>query len=238
MADNYLEKRMEDLRSGKLNTSGYKQKHTTGTPKAGYLSIPFPERRVLIVGSCGEIGEAIASAFRKAGCKTALFDADKTTGERLAHDIGIRFHNTDTGSSEDLQKSLGNLLNAWHDIDITVCIIDDKATADEMTRILCDTICNWRHQLPFPNPFGGRFIAIFRNFTGKDIRSTETLSQYGFTTNSIVIQDSERLPLDSVSGLCLFLCAPGNECIHRACIPVRIFPDSLDNDAPSNEVRE
>lgn len=220
MADNYLEKRMEDLRSGRLNASSHAQKRATVPSRAGCLSIPFPERRVLVAGDLDGVGESIATAFRTAGCKTALFHADKVVGERLAHDVGIRFYNTIINEKENLQKSLSNLLNAWRDIDIAICIIDDEDSGNEIIHILCDAISKWRHRLPFPNPFGGRFIIVSRNNFAENCEYSDILSNHGFSTNRIVIQDLERLPLDSVARICLFLSAPGNEYLNGANIPI------------------
>lgn len=220
MADNYLEKRMEDLRSGRLNASSHAQKRATVSSRAGCLSIPFPERRVLVAGDLDGVGESIATAFRTAGCKTALFHADKVVGERLAHDVGIRFYNTIINEKENLQKSFSNLLNAWRDIDIAICIIDDEDSGNEIIQILCDTINMWRHHLPFPNPFGGRFIIVSRNNFTENCKYADILSNHGFSTNRIVIKELERLPLDSVARICLFLCAPGNEYLNGANIPI------------------
>lgn len=220
MADNYLEKRMEDLRNGRLNASSHAQKRVVSSPRAGCLSIPFPERRVLVAGDLDGVGESIATAFRTAGCKTALFHADKAVGERLAHDVGIRFYNTIINEKENVQKSLGNLLKAWHDIDIAICIIDDGDSGNEIINILCDTISKWRHNLPFPNPFGGRLILVSRKNFAEQGECTDVLLNHGFSTNRIVLHDSERLLLDSVARICLFLCAPGNEYVNGANIPI------------------
>lgn len=88
MADNYLEKRMEDLQSGRLGNSGKSTRVAVRPTRGGYLNIPFPERRVLITEGTHGLGRAIALAFRKADCRTAVFDTDKKEGETLAHDEG------------------------------------------------------------------------------------------------------------------------------------------------------
>lgn len=220
MADNYLEKRMDDLRSGRLTASGNTQKRSGSSSKSGHLAIPFPERRVMIVGSAERLAGAIAVAFRRARCKTALFDNDKIAGERLAHDHGIRFHNADTCNREELKNAMSNLLDAWHDIDIAIFIKNDDESGEETLQTIREVIHQWRMKLPFPNPYGGRLIIISPNFPDETDKNEVKLQSHGFTSNNIIIKETENPPIDSLSRLCLFLCAPGNEYISGAVIPV------------------
>ena len=77
MADNYLERRMEELRSGRLAIKaipGIK-------PKA---------RRILVAGGCHGIAREKALEYRKSGCRVAVFDSDEFAGKQMAHDHGIR----------------------------------------------------------------------------------------------------------------------------------------------------
>ena len=48
MADNYLEKKMEEYRRG--NSAGnYTRRMTPNGTKAGHILMPFPSRRVLVI---------------------------------------------------------------------------------------------------------------------------------------------------------------------------------------------
>lgn len=176
MADNYLERRMEDMRSGKLQ-SHIAAKRTVAPMKKGYLHIPFPPRRVLVTGGAHGIGLAIVRAFLKADCKVAVFDSDKEAGEKLAAEEGVRFYNVDVADSDAIKSAFSNLIDAWLDIDIIVsnagvstfkpitdCSIEEfKHILDiNLTPafILAKAWAEHRDRFPLPNPFGGRMIII------------------------------------------------------------------------------
>ena len=118
MADNYLERRMDDLRNGRLQQSNKIQ--ASVSQRKGYLSVNFPMRRVLVTGGANGIGLAVTRAFLKAGCKVAVMDIDREKGEKLAHDEGVRFYNVDLADKDALEKALDNLFSAWKDLDIVV----------------------------------------------------------------------------------------------------------------------
>ena len=177
MADNYLERRMEDMRNGRLQN--YKTSNRPGSApmKKGYLHIPFPPRRVLVTGGAHGIGLAIARAFLKADCKVAVFDRDMEAGEKLANEEGVRFYQVDVSDSKALQSAFDNLIKAWLDIDIiisnagvgdfkplTECSIEDfKRVLDiNLTPafILAKLWATHRSTLPLPNPFGGRMVIV------------------------------------------------------------------------------
>lgn len=225
MADNYLEKRMEDLQSGRLGNSGKSTRVAVRPTRGGYLNIPFPERRVLITEGTHGLGRAIALAFRKADCRTAVFDTDKKEGETLAHDEGVRFYLTDVYDCDALGKSLDNLLAAWRDIDIIILDIRSSVAGIDTLSVICDRIGEWRKRLPFCNPFGGRIVLI--SSKGQDLKMRnlsekikESLGKYNFTVNSVVLNSEESPDHENISRLCLFLTAPGNEIINGVSIDV------------------
>lgn len=175
MADNYLENRMDDLRNGRLSQ---KLARPGGSVlRKNYLQIPFPPRRVLVTGGANGIGRAIASAYIKAGCKVAVFDIDKSSGESIAHDMGVRFYHLDLCDTNAVSSAFENLLTAWRDLDILI----NNAGISEFHRLTdgesdnFDRIINtnlrpayilarlWAiHRKAFPSTsdFGGRMINI------------------------------------------------------------------------------
>lgn len=179
MADNYLERKMLDFKSGKLQNRirpGKISSSYTGKLK-GMLQIPFPARRVLITGGCHGIGLAITLAFCKAGCKVAVFDCDKEAGMTLASDHGIRFYHIDVADNKAMENALNNLFKAWLDIDI---IVNNAGIADFKPIVEC-SIADFKHvmdvnltpafilaqewaihrnNMPLRNSFGGRMILI------------------------------------------------------------------------------
>lgn len=174
MADNYLENKMEELRSGRLERAITRH---AANPKKGCLQVPFPPKRVLVTGGVNGIGLAIAKAFLKADCKVAVFDKDKTGGETLAHDLGIRFHHVDISDEEALTRNFDNLLASWRDVDIIVSNAGiskfkplEESSIIEFDNILATNLrplyilgMMWgrhRRKYPIPSEYGGRLIAI------------------------------------------------------------------------------
>lgn len=175
MADNYLEQRMEDLRSGRLNNSNRTTPQTA--PRKGVLQVQFPERRVLVTGGANGIGLAISRAFLKAGCKVAIMDIDRESGEQLAHDDGARFYHVDISDRQALENALDNLFSAWRDIDIVVSNAGistfqplEKSDPEMFDHIIDTNLRpsyiiarHWarhRRKYPYPSTFGGRMIMV------------------------------------------------------------------------------
>ncbi len=132
MADNYLEKRMEELRSGKLAVKG----RVPGIRPNG--------QRVLVVG--GTKGEALEKVlqFRKKGYRVAVFDSDEKERKRMAYENGIRFHRVDLNNDEALATEIESLLKAWRNIDI---VVGDANLCAEISQC----IAKWRKSMPIPD---------------------------------------------------------------------------------------
>lgn len=175
MADNYLEQRMEDFRSGKLSTTNRQMVYNS--LRRNGLNIPFPSRRVLVTGGANGIGLAIARAFLRTGCKVAVMDKDQKSGESLAHDEGARFYHVDLSEREELENALSNLFSAWKDLDIVVSNAGistfqplEDSDPDMFDRIIDTNLrptyliarawARHRKQYPIPNSYGGRLITM------------------------------------------------------------------------------
>ena len=118
MADNYLERKMEDYRSGK--SVGSKTKRLSTMSKPGTINVKFPSRRVFITGGASGIGRAIVAAFRKADCRVAFCDIDTKAGNATAQATGAQFYPVDVRDVVALEACLARLLEAWGDIDVIV----------------------------------------------------------------------------------------------------------------------
>ena len=118
MADNYLERKMEDYRSGKSGNA--KVKRVSSSVKPGEISVKFPPRRVFVTGGASGIGRAIVEAFRKADCRVAFCDIDSKAGAATAQATGAQFHPVDVRNVEALEACMARLLEAWGDIDVIV----------------------------------------------------------------------------------------------------------------------
>lgn len=125
MADNYLERRMEDLRSGRLaaDTARLHSKAPARNPRR--LSITFPEMRVLVADGLSDTGKAIVKAFRSVGMKVAFCAPSSAEGNLFAQQSGARFcptqHGTETPEDyDDFREALAGLEKAWGGIDLIV----------------------------------------------------------------------------------------------------------------------
>lgn len=113
MADNYLERKMDDYRSGRISKS---------STRRNVSSQPFPleGKRALVTGGTSPIGRAIISEFIKQGAKTAFCDINLEAGNSFAQQSGARFYFTDLSNPEQTIKMMQNLFRVWGDVDIIV----------------------------------------------------------------------------------------------------------------------
>lgn len=118
MADNYLERKMEEHRNG--GASRYRPHTTPSGQRAGMLCQKFPPRRVVVTGGASGIGRAVVKAFADAGCRVAFCDVDSRQGPLTAQATGARFYPVDVSSAEALEGWIGRLIEEWGDIDVMV----------------------------------------------------------------------------------------------------------------------
>ncbi len=117
MADNYLEKRMEELRSGKTAS---KAPHTGSI--ANTLQFAFPSKRILIINGFSAEGYHVAESFRRAGSRVSFMsEADNERDEsyiRKAGDAGYMICRA--VSCESLTRTIKCILSQWRSIDIII----------------------------------------------------------------------------------------------------------------------
>ncbi len=132
MADNYLERRMEELRSGRLAVKG------------GVPGIRPGSHRVLVLG--GTNGEALEKVleYRKKGYRVAVFDPDEKEGKSMAYENGIRFHRVNLSDEEAMAKETEALLRVWRGIDIVVA-------EERVSSKIAQQISQWRKSMPIPD---------------------------------------------------------------------------------------
>lgn len=114
MADNYLERRMEDLRSGRIGASA--RRHTAMSAKNPHtLTVTFPEMRILVADGLSELGKAIVKAFRSVGMKVAFCAPEQREGNLFAQESGARYCPV-----AEMDQALPGLEKAWGGIDLWV----------------------------------------------------------------------------------------------------------------------
>ena len=122
MADNYLERKMEDLRSGRMT----RIVSTEAAPlKMRGLFFNFPPKRVALIGDHPSYS-SIVKLFLDADCKVALLDLEPAEcprhgfGDNVRH-YPIRLENSKLITPElSLADNFANLLKSWRDIDILI----------------------------------------------------------------------------------------------------------------------
>lgn len=100
MADNYLERRMEDLRGGRIAASL--------RPRKGKA----PVASVLVAGEFSAV-EPLVREHRRRGDRTAFLAADRVAGTALAQQCGARFYPCDVPDGEALAAALADLRRHW-----------------------------------------------------------------------------------------------------------------------------
>ena len=204
MADNYLEKKMEDMRSGRLAHIAGKR----GVSQKGMWCVDFPCRRVLVTDGTGVMGRTVINEFCRIGCRVAFLSEDVAMGKEIAQATGARFIQCVTADAAGLESAIDGLVKAWRDIDIIVNVAFDR-----MQELLA-AVGRHRERLPYPNDYGGRLINVVpSSATAKLCYDTlKIVRKYGFTVNIIAVKD-DGTAAQAVARSCVFLSAPGSESI-------------------------
>lgn len=117
MADNYLERRMEDYRSGKLSS----MRMTSATVKRPSMTL-----RAYVVGGDTELGIRYVRNLRASNWKVAFNDADLKSGRQLAQATGAQHHPVSSENAEAMLCSLKKVLELWGAVDLVVnCVNAD-----------------------------------------------------------------------------------------------------------------
>lgn len=172
MADNYLEKRMEEYRAGKLA-----RKPRTVVANSRREPSPLEGFRVYVTGGASGIGRAVVEAFRRVGCRVAFCDIDRVKGAATAQATGSQFHPVDVTDAVALENSVKHVISAWGDIDIIInnvgvgnfkpfidTTVDDFKTVLDTNSVpllvTARTLAAYRMTLPEEARCGGRIVNI------------------------------------------------------------------------------
>lgn len=209
MADNYLERRMEDYRAGKLAPAHRRAVSAArAVRREGELILKFPRLRVLVAGSAGGTGEAVVRAFREIDCRVDFLDADYTVGNALAQKSGARFYRTDLGCGEKLEENLSRVFADRGDIDVMVL---DPAIGADSLNICMAALARRRESLPEANAYSGRVIILGKAAAAGDM--TAALARFGVTVNTLSAVNGAA-PADVLAGWVRFLALPQNAFIN------------------------
>lgn len=123
MADNYLEKKMEDYRRGNLNMSP-RQRSYMGS--GNVPALPVQSQRIALVVKNRDVTEALLVAFQQiGGLKVAFLGSDYREGNLLAQKYGALFVRESESVSESMDELLAQASRRWGGIDVIVT--DDES---------------------------------------------------------------------------------------------------------------
>lgn len=159
MADNYLEKKMEELHNRKAGCAP-----TRVSPASRHLlTFPFKPLRVLVISRDRHALSQYTKPFQQAGCRVAVVSTIDAAETDLPQDHGCRYYaigndgQTVPAFSNDGQASqaFSNLIASWRDIDVVVMLDNWPA----MTALLRDHAA----ARPYPNDWGFPVLSVSQN---------------------------------------------------------------------------
>lgn len=121
MADNYLERRMEDYRNGRLKPRSTKSSTRRATSQTATLN----HMRVYVTAGTSTAGIAIIRHLRQAGCRVAFCDTDNHKGSHMAQQTGSQFHSMTGGYNDiSLTRSIDHVFTHWGGLDVLIDTAD------------------------------------------------------------------------------------------------------------------
>lgn len=144
MADNYIEKRMEELRRGETGRN-YKSASAKNSVRKGGFHFPFTPKRILIASGHPQTYQ-IARTFLKTESKVAIMQPVSYPMEGA-----IRFYAFDDAAK--LPECFADLMKAWRDIDI---LIADAPFAAPLLTLWS----SHRQRLPYVSDYTCRIIIL------------------------------------------------------------------------------
>lgn len=117
MADNYLEKRMEDYRKGGLQ----KTKSTAaGRRSQGVAGLRLAYQTALVAIADPALREAVVNQFAASGCRTAFLCADSRKGAALAQASGAMFCPAVDLSPDSVERMAAVARERWGELGLLV----------------------------------------------------------------------------------------------------------------------
>lgn len=159
MADNYLEKKMEELHNRKAGCAP-----TRVSPASRHLlTFPFKPLRVLVIARGRRAVSQYTKPFQQAGCRVAVVSTIDAAETDLPQDHGCRYYavgNDEQASpafSNDEQTSaaFSNLIASWRDIDVVV-MLDNWPAISSLLR-------DHAASRPYPNDWGFPILSVSKN---------------------------------------------------------------------------
>lgn len=163
MADNYLEKKMEELHNRKAGCAPTRVSPASRHP----LTFPFKPLRVLVISRDRHALSQYTKPFQQAGCRVAVVSTIDAAETDLPQDHGCRYYAI--GNEGQASPAFSNLIASWRDIDVVVMLDNWPA----MTALLRAHAA----ARPYPNDWGFPVLSVSQNrVTRHDILADITIS--------------------------------------------------------------
>lgn len=108
MADNYLERRMEDLRQGRISKELTRKRRRR----------PMEGQKVMIADGLSEEGKRLVRYYREQGATVDFAGIDRKAGTALAQSAGACFHPLDDYGEKEWQRVIDEVMKRRHIIDL------------------------------------------------------------------------------------------------------------------------
>ncbi len=116
MADNYLEKRMDDYRSGRLGRPVSVAAKRSRQGAVNELSVAFPPMRILVVSrGLSALAAEVVRLSRSLGLATALCSEAGREAMALSQSVGARLYTT-----SDPSAVAADLARHWGGVDVVM----------------------------------------------------------------------------------------------------------------------
>ncbi|MDE7386449.1 MAG: hypothetical protein K2N28_04870 [Muribaculaceae bacterium] len=119
MADNYLERRMDEYRRSQQGATVKHVRPTLSTLRPGQVAVDYPPQRVLVTAGTTPDGQAIVKLFRQFACRVAFTapDSDRAAATRLAQLTGAQYHPGQADAAVDRLATAGDPATVIIDLD-------------------------------------------------------------------------------------------------------------------------
>lgn len=197
MADNYLEKKMEDLRQRSVAPHSSVKSQLSNMLCYGFRKL----RIVFLTGSFRNISTFILQ-FQKLQCRLALISNIRAEDTDLSQNHGCRFHHvTDKIQAESAWNAIAE---SWRDIDLIISF--DTSLLDDITAAIAEHTAH----LPFANDWGMPIIIVTESKIYR-LNSIAQFSPYKYGSASVCnLSDSY---CKEIAHILPFISLKSNACI-------------------------
>lgn len=190
MADNYLEKKMDDYRRGSLRTAPRVHSGATSPWRMSKL-------RVFVGGNVDELTLAVVTRLVACGCRVAFCEEDLKAGRAAAQASGALHLPVSSGQAESLRRGRDMAAGHWDGVDAYLLV-------GENGRLFLPILADLSEE-----PM--RVVAL---------NCSEAVGALGETFDAVGVQAEPGCRTVAVANLCCFLMAPDNRSIRNQIIVV------------------